>query len=168
MSPPDERPSRGPAFWLATFFGAGLLPKAPGTWGSLASLAIWAPLVLFSVPEWLRVLLAVVVFLIGIPASTRAAAVLGKDDPKEVVIDEVAGQGLALALAAPSVASIVLGFALFRLFDVKKPWLVGWADRELHGGLGIMADDMIAGALALVVLTAFERWAVPALGIPWP
>lgn len=161
---PGPAPHRGPAFWLATWFGSGLFPKAPGTMGSLASLVVWAPLVLWGAPWWVRLGLAFAIFAVGVPVSTAAARALGKDDPKEVVIDEVAGQGVALALAAPLGLSVLLGFALFRLFDIAKPPPVGTADRHLHGGLGIMVDDMLAGGYALALLFVAERWLYPLLG----
>jgi len=144
-------------FWLAVFFGSGLAPKAPGTAGSLASLVVWAPMVLAPVDAWVRVVAALAFFLVGIVAADRAAKVLQNPDPKEVVIDEVAGQGLALALAGPTVASVVVGFALFRLFDVWKPWPIRVADRRIKGGLGIMLDDVLAGVIACACLTGLER-----------
>lgn len=156
--------SRGLAFWWATFFGSGLSPKMPGTVGSAASFVLWAPVVLFELPWWARLLLVVVVFVTGVPASTRAQQILQKEDPGAVVIDEVAGQGLALLLCGPHVASLVAGFALFRLFDIWKPWPVSAADR-LHSGFGVMADDLVAGGYALVGLVLLERFAWPALGI---
>jgi phosphatidylglycerophosphatase A len=164
----DARPPRSAAFWLATWFGSGLLPKAPGTWGTIASLFLWAPMVMLETPWWARLLTSLAIFAIGVPVSTKVAKEVGKDDPKEVVIDEVAGQGLAYVLAAPTVTSLVVGFALFRFFDIKKPWPVGWADRNLHEGTGIMVDDMLAGAWALGLLFALERYGLPALGVtPW-
>lgn len=157
-APEPSAPSRPLAFWLATFFGSGLFPKAPGTAGSVASLVLWAPLVWLETPWWVRLGLAVLIFAVGIPVSTRTAELLGKDDPKEVVIDEVAGQGVALCLAGPTVVGVLLGFALFRVFDIAKPPPVGTADKRLHGGLGIMLDDMIAGAYAVGILTAAEHY----------
>lgn len=157
MTESAPRPPRDLAFWVATFFGSGLAPGMPGTVGSLASLLVWAPLVWFEVPWWVRLVAAVAFFAIGVPATARTAKALGKDDPKEVVIDEVVGQGLALLLAASSVLSLVVGFALFRFFDILKPWPVSWADRR-HDAVGVMLDDVLAGLYALALLTAAERW----------
>lgn len=167
MSEPSEDPAprtRGLAFWYATFFGSGLSPKAPGTVGSAASFVLWAPVVLLELPWWARLLLVAFVFLTGIPASTRTQQIMQKEDPGAIVIDEVAGQGLALLLAGPSVASLVAGFALFRLFDIAKPWPVSAADR-VGGGFGVMADDLVAGGYALVGLVVLERWLWPVLGL---
>jgi phosphatidylglycerophosphatase A len=155
------KPRRDLAFWYATWFGSGLFPTAPGTVGTIACLPLWGALLYFEVPWWGRLGLAFALFFVGIPAATRTAENLGKDDPKEVVIDEVAGQGVAIAFAATTWPALIVGFALFRLFDITKPPPVGWADKKLHGGLGIMLDDMLAGGMAAAGLYAFERWAWP-------
>lgn len=153
----DSPAARGPWFWISVFFGSGLAPVAPGTFGSIAAMALWGPLVWFS-PHWGLILLAsLLVFLLGIPASAAGARAFGTDDPGHVVIDEVAGLGLALVVAQPVWWHLVLGFALFRFFDIVKPWPVAWADRRVHGGLGIMLDDMIAGAYAAGFLWAAMR-----------
>lgn len=161
---PPAAPARDLAFWYATFFGSGLSPKMPGTVGSAASFVLWAPVVLLELPWWARLLLVVLVFLTGVPASNRAQQILQKEDPGAIVIDEVAGQGLALLLAGPHLASLIAGFALFRLFDIAKPWPVSAADR-LGGGFGVMADDLVAGGYALIGLVLLERFLWPALGI---
>jgi phosphatidylglycerophosphatase A len=165
QSPVAHSRARSPAFWLGTFFGSGLSPFMPGTAGSLASLLLWVPIVYVDTPWWGRLLLAVAIFLVGIPISTRCAEILDNEDPKEVVIDEVAGQGVAVVLCAAHPASLAAAFVLFRIFDIAKPWPVGWADKKLHGGLGIMVDDMLAGGFALGCLWLVERYAWPALGI---
>jgi phosphatidylglycerophosphatase A len=137
---------------IATWFGSGLLPKAPGTWGSLAALPpglllLW----LGGAPALIVGILAV--SIAGVWAGERFAEALGKDDPGAVVIDEVAGQWLALlpctALGLPEIA---LAFLLFRAADIFKPWPASWADRNIPGGLGIMADDWVAGLYAALAL----------------
>ncbi len=153
-----DQPARGPAFWWATFFGSGLFPRAPGTVGTVASMVLWAPVVLNDLPWWARLLLVGVVFVTGTWAADRAAVLLGKDDPKEVVIDEVAGQGVALLFAPALPWTLVVGFVLFRIFDIAKPWPVSWADRKVHGGLGIMLDDILAGGYALLIMTLLLRY----------
>ena len=154
--------SRGPWFYIATFFGAGLFPRAPGTMGSLASLLLWAPLVMYSAPWWVRAAVVVVVFALGVIASAHVVRTEGREDPQKIVIDEVAGMGIALLLAPPTWFSVVVGFALFRLFDIWKPWPVRWADRRIHGGLGVMLDDALAGFYALGCLLLVLHFAVPA------
>jgi len=147
-----------PAVLLATWFGSGFLPKAPGTWGSLAALPLaW---VLHANAGWVGLALATLaVFLIGIWAANGYTARLGGEDPGPVVIDEVAGQWFTLLPAAyfapfsPDLVIYGAAFVLFRLADIFKPWPVSWADRSIKGGLGIMFDDILAAAYAgLVVL----------------
>jgi phosphatidylglycerophosphatase A len=150
-------------FWalaVGTFGGAGLSPKAPGTVGSVASLALWAPLVLLEASPVVRLAVAAVVFALGTLASAAVVKARG-EDPQIVVVDEVAGMGVTLCLSPPGVASLVLGFLLFRLFDIWKPWPVRLADRRVKGGFGVMLDDVIAGGYALLCLQLFERFVLP-------
>lgn len=136
-----------PAHMLATWFGLGLLPKAPGTWGSLGAL----PFAWFinSFYGWPGLLFAsVIVFALGIWASGFYGAATSASDPGEIVIDEVAGQWLALVFAGQSLLLYAIGFILFRLADIFKPWPASWADRKVKGGFGVMLDDMIAGVYA--------------------
>lgn len=135
------------AWLLATWFGAGDLPGAPGTWGSLAALPFaWALIALGGVPT--LVAAAAVVFLIGWWASDAMIVASGITDPGRVVIDEVTAQWLAVAMIGSQWWQLLIAFLLFRLFDIWKPWPVSWADRYLHGGLGVMADDIIAALYA--------------------
>jgi phosphatidylglycerophosphatase A len=142
-----------PAGWIATGFGAGLSPVAPGTVGSLAALLPW--LALRELP-WLGVLAVLAfVFSLGTWASNRVSERLGINDPGCIVIDEFVGQWLALLplLWQPGSAWwLPVGFGLFRLFDVWKPWPVSLADRRVKGGIGVMLDDAIAGAMAAALL----------------
>lgn len=133
---------------IATWFGSGLLPRAPGTWGSLAALPFAALLVWFG--GWPLLLAASgLLFVLGTWASERYARRLGKKDPSEIVVDEVLGQWLVLLPWALDPFAYLLGFAAFRVFDIAKPWPVSLADRRLAGGLGIMLDDVIAAGYAL-------------------
>ncbi len=142
-----------PAAIIATWFGSGLLPWAPGSWGSLTALP----------PAWLiahflgpRVLVAaaVIVFFLGWWAAERVQQASGVADEGSIVIDEVAGQWLTLAVAPADPLAYAAGFLLFRLFDITKPWPARWADRRIPGGLGVMADDVIAGIYAAIALVA--------------
>lgn len=142
---------------LATLFGIGRIPLAPGTFGSLAAALIAVPIAASGGPIALA-LAAAAAALIGIPAAARAARAMGRDDPGAVVIDEVAGQWLALVPAGNDLAAWALGFLAFRLFDIWKPGPVGWADREIGGGLGIMLDDVIAGVLAAGVVALAQPY----------
>ncbi|MEW9571247.1 phosphatidylglycerophosphatase A [Rhodanobacter sp. Si-c] len=140
-----------PAGWIACGLGSGLAPVAQGTFGSLAAILPWLLLRELSLP--LNLLAIVLGFVLGVWACEMAGRALGVDDHRALVWDEFVGQWIALlpALLAPWWA-IVLGFALFRLFDVWKPWPIREFDRRLKGGLGVMVDDVIAGVFAAVVL----------------
>jgi phosphatidylglycerophosphatase A len=143
---------------LATWFGSGLSPWAPGTAGSLAALP-FAGLLAWAGGPWLLLAAAVAVFGVGVWASAVYRRRAGREDPGEVVIDEVAGQWLALVPAPLDPVLYTLGFLAFRLFDIWKPWPVGWLDRRVPGGLGIMLDDIAAGVYAgAVVMLGSELW----------
>jgi phosphatidylglycerophosphatase A len=145
-----------PAGWLACGFGSGLAPVAQGTFGSLAAILPWLLLRQYSLP--VNLLVIAVGFAIGVWACDVAGRRLGVDDHRSLVWDEFIGQWIALlpALLAPWWA-IVIGFALFRLFDVWKPWPIRWLDQHLKGGLGVMVDDVIAGIFAAIVLWVILR-----------
>lgn len=150
------------ALVLSTWFGAGLSPKAPGTVGSVASLVLWAPLVLLDTAWWLRLVVAVVVFAVGVVASQAMVEARG-EDPQLVVIDEVAGMGVTLLFAGAGWLPLLLGFVCFRVFDIWKPWPVRVADDKVGGGFGVMLDDVLAGVYALIVLTLLEQRVLPLL-----
>ena len=145
-----------PATLLATWFGAGRLPWAPGTWGSLSALP-FAWLLLALGGAWQLLLATALVFALGLWASDRYMKAVGLHDPGAIVIDEVAGQWLTLTIAPLDPLAFLLGFVLFRVADVLKPWPAGWLDRRVGGAFGVMIDDVAAavyagGALALVVI----------------
>ena len=151
--------------WLACGFGSGLTPLAQGTFGSLAALLPWLGLRLL--PVWIYGLVLLAGFAIGVRACDVAGRALGVDDHRSLVWDEFIGQWLALlpllALLLPAGGYSwwmpVAGFALFRLFDVWKPWPIRWLDRRVKGGFGVMIDDAIAGMFAAIVLAAL-LWAL--------
>jgi phosphatidylglycerophosphatase A len=134
-------------------FGLGRLPLLPGTWASLAAL----------LPAWVvgahwgslpvAVAAIVLLFLGGWAAGVHAEHI-GIRDPTEIVVDEVAGQWLVLAALPPTALATFLGFVAFRGFDILKPWPIGNADRRIHGGFGIMLDDVLAAVAAIVVCRA--------------
>lgn len=142
-----------PAVVLATWFGAGLSPKAPGTAGSVAALPFaW---VILQMTGWPGLLLAtVIVFFVGLWASNGYTTLSGDEDPGPVVIDEVAGQWLVLCVVPLEWPWFLAGFVLFRIFDIFKPWPVGWLDRHVKGAMGIMIDDIAAGLYAMAILYA--------------
>jgi phosphatidylglycerophosphatase A len=156
-SPPPSRP-RAPlwAKLVATFFGTGLMHPGPGSWGSAATVLLWWLLSSWISPNWqpaATMLLAAGAMLVGIPAATRVARAAGLKDPQFVVIDEVAGQLITLIAVPVSWKSMVLGFILFRGFDIVKPPPVRQLE-HLPGGIGIVLDDVGAGLYALVIMQA--------------
>jgi len=148
------------ALVVATWFGAGLSPKAPGTVGSLFSFVLWAPLVLLESPWWVRLGAVGVVFVAGVIASNVVVKERG-EDPQVIVIDEVAGMGITLLFAPASLTLLAVGFLCFRVFDIWKPWPVSWADQKVGGGLGVMLDDVLAGVYALGVVLLLQTWLLP-------
>lgn len=142
---------QNPIHFAAFGFGSGASSVAPGTMGTLAALPIWyfvfAPL---STDAYLLTL--IVATIIGIWICHQTSEDIGVHDHGGIVWDEFVGLWIALFAVPMHWFWILLGFALFRLFDIWKPWPIGWADRRVSGGLGIMLDDVIAGVYALVVL----------------
>lgn len=151
---PGSLRSSHPVAFIATWFGSGLMPKAPGTWGSLTAIPFAYIIYLIGGPVFLLVV-AIIAFVIGIWASAAYALAAGKPDPSEVVIDEVAAMWLVLAFVPFSWLFWGLAFVSFRVFDVAKPWPVNLADAKLKGGFGIMFDDIIAAIYAIVCVTIF-------------
>ncbi|WP_395684270.1 phosphatidylglycerophosphatase A [Dokdonella sp.] len=142
-----------PAGWIACGLGSGLSPRAPGTAGSLAALLPWLVLRDLEWPAYVAVI--AFAFALGVWVSNVAIARLRIDDPGVVVWDEFVGQWIALlplVLAPRAWPWTLAGFALFRLFDIWKPWPVSWADRRIKGGFGVMLDDVVAGLYAAIVL----------------
>ncbi len=142
-----------PAALVATFFGSGLLKPASGTWGSLAALAPGLLIAdYFGAPGLL--IGAALAYAAGHWASTVWINGTEDKDPSPIVIDEVAGMWLTMTLAPLTPLGILLAFALFRLFDIVKPWPVRWVDKKVGGATGIMLDDVLAGIWAALVLLA--------------
>ena len=146
------------AYRLAIFGGAGLSPYAPGTVGTLASFVLWGPLLVLQLPPMAYAMIVVMVMGLAICSSNIAAKELGGGDPQQIVIDEVAGQGVALMGCPCCLGAVLCCFVLFRLFDATKPWPISWLDRHVHGGLGIVLDDVAAGLCAAFVLQSLH-WA---------
>ncbi|WP_457595256.1 phosphatidylglycerophosphatase A family protein [Hydrogenimonas sp.] len=127
--------------------GSGLLPKAPGTWGSLVGLGLGAAILLY-LPVSTLFLLTILVTLFGIRQIDRYEARTGIHDDKRIVIDEIAGIWLALCFSGATLPALLFSFLFFRLFDILKPSIIGRIDREAPGGWGVMGDDLVAGAAA--------------------
>jgi phosphatidylglycerophosphatase A len=147
-----------PAIILATWFGCGLMKPAPGTWGTIGALPFGIfMLVLGGWPILLAG--AILISAIGYWAAAEYEKQSGTHDASSIVIDEVAGMWIALLPAALNPISAALAFILFRLFDILKPWPVGWADKKLPGALGVMADDILAGIIAAILLYGIRHYA---------
>lgn len=136
---------------LATWFGAGYLPKAPGTWGSIAALpfAWW---IYHAVGVGGLAAATGIVFVVGVWAAQVYVDDTGGEDPGPVVIDEVAGQWLTLLVVPTDPLLYALGLVFFRIADIIKPWPASWADQKIKGGFGIMLDDIFAGLYAAAAL----------------
>jgi len=154
--PPVRFDRRRAHHWLAFGFGSGLLPGAPGTWGTLAALPLY--LLLAPLPPAYYLALIAAMFLLGVWACGRAGRELGMHDHPAIVWDEVVGYLLAMTAVPLDWRWVLAGFALFRLFDILKPWPIRWLDRRVGGGLGVMLDDVAAGLLAWGGVQLLIRW----------
>ena len=141
---------------LASWFGSGFLPGAPGTWGSLLALP-FAWLIVAHDTRWMLLVAAAILFFIGWGAAHFAIRGGGDQDPGWIVIDAVVGQWLTLFALPLNLFAYAIGFALFRLFDIWKPWPIRTVERHCGGGFGIMIDDVLAAIYALIVI-AIGRW----------
>lgn len=148
-----------PAHLIAFGFGSGLVPKAPGTAGTLLGLPLyWAILAIApDLPN--QIILLVATFVLGVWACGRAGRALGVADHGGMVWDEIVGFALVLLFIPAGVAWLVLAFALFRLFDILKPWPIRLADTRLKGGFGVMFDDLLAALYAIAVIKGVQ-WLV--------
>ena len=146
----SPRPFRSPTQFLAFGFGAGLSPRAPGTVGTLLAV----PLYLFFAPTplWLYSAIVLAAALVGVWICDRASEELGVHDHSGIVWDEFVGLWIALWAVPAEPVWIILGFIVFRIFDIAKPWPIGPLDRHVAGGFGIMIDDVVAGIFSCATL----------------
>jgi len=142
--------------FLAFGCGTGLLPRAPGTWGTLLAVPLLWPLKTLSGPGYLLTLLAL--FALGVWICGRVGSRLGVDDHGGIVWDEMVGFWLTMAFAPPGWGWLLAGFALFRPFDILKPWPIAELESRVHGGLGVMLDDVLAALYAMIVLAAIGQF----------
>jgi phosphatidylglycerophosphatase A len=146
-----------PAAWISTWFGAGLLPKMPGTFGSIAALPFgW--LIHTSYGSTGLLVATALVFIAGWWSTAGYIAADGRSDPGMVVVDEVAGVWLTLAFVSLDVEGYIAAFLLFRFFDIVKPWPVRSIERSVPGALGVMVDDIAAAVFAIVVYILFATY----------
>ncbi|MDT8408361.1 MAG: phosphatidylglycerophosphatase A [Wenzhouxiangellaceae bacterium] len=141
---------------LAFGFGSGLSPKAPGTAGTVMGMLLAYPITAMEL--WAGLLLVGMAFIAGIPICQKASDALGMHDHGGIVWDEFVGIWLVLVLVPFDWAWWLAAFAAFRLFDIVKPWPIGWLDRRVHGGFGIMLDDLVAALYAAGLLGLVGVW----------
>ena len=142
--------------FIATGCYSGYLPKAPGTWGSLVGLLLFFLLHTLSLEIYLAVIAGI--FVIGTFAAGEAEKIMDHKDPGLVVIDEIVGMLITIIAVPATPLAMVLGFLLFRIFDILKPFPVNFFDQRFHGGLGIMLDDVMAGIYSLIILQVLFRF----------
>lgn len=141
---------RSPVLFLAFGFGSGLAKKAPGTFGTLAAVPLWYGMQFLSLSAYLGIILVATV--LGCYLCGAASKKLGVHDHGGIVWDEFVGYWITMILAPAGWLWALYGFVLFRIFDIAKPPPIGWVDRRVHGGTGIMLDDILAGIYAALVL----------------
>lgn len=146
-----------PAHFLSLGFGSGLAPKAPGTFGSLAAIPFYLLLSLWLSPMQIA-LLALPLFLLGIWACDKTGKALGVSDHGAIVWDEIVAMLPLLAMAGTAPLALAAAFALFRLFDISKPWPISWFDARIKGGFGVMLDDALAALPAAGLLYLILPW----------
>lgn len=141
---------KNPIHFLSLGFGSGLMPFAPGTFGTLAAIPVYLLIWNLSVVNYSIVVAGL--FLLGVFLCQKTSDALGVHDHSGIVFDEFVGFFITMTAVPHDWKWIVIGFVLFRLFDVLKPWPISWLDKKIHGGLGIMLDDVLAGLFALAVI----------------
>jgi phosphatidylglycerophosphatase A len=146
---------RKPLHLLAFGFGSGLAPKAPGTFGTLVAVPLYLLMADLSLPIYLGLVLAG--SLLGVWICGQTSRDLGVHDHGGIVWDEIIGYLLTMAFAPPGWVWLLVGFLLFRFFDILKPWPIRWLDRQVAGGVGIMLDDLLAGVYAGLIMLLLER-----------
>jgi phosphatidylglycerophosphatase A len=141
---------------LATFFGVGLFPKAPGTMGTIATIPLVLLLSHFGVFTYMIV--TILLLPVGIVAAEFYEQDKGGHDHKEIVIDEVLGFLITMLWLPMTWQAILIGFALFRVLDITKPLFIGYLDKKIQGGLGVMVDDVAAGIVASIIMQALYTY----------
>ena len=150
IEPSSRRWNNHWVHFLAFGLGSGAAPKAPGTFGTLAAIPLY--LLLAQLPLWAYLVIVVASFALGIYLCGQASKDMGVHDHGGIVWDEFVGFWITMIAVPMQWPWIIAGFVLFRFFDIIKPWPIGWLDKRVHGGLGIMIDDVIAGIFALIIL----------------
>ena len=147
---------RNPIHFLAFGFGSGASPVAPGTAGTAMAVLIYLLLPAMNTVSYSVFVL--VSLIIGIWLCGKTSRDLGVHDHGGIVWDEFTGFWLTMLMAPPGWIYVIVGFLLFRFFDIVKPWPIRWVDRQIHGGFGIMMDDVLAGVMAMICLQLLAVW----------
>lgn len=142
-----------PAHFFGFGFGSGLIPLMPGTMGSIAAIPVIVAMSYLALPYYL--ILTVFSAVIGILICQKVSHDLGVHDHGSIVWDEIAGMMIVFIAIPISWHSLLIGFLLFRFFDILKPWPISFLDKHVHGGFGIMIDDLVAGLFSLILLHGF-------------
>ncbi len=154
---PDWRMiTRHPAYFVAFGFGSGLSPWGPGTLGTLVAYPLYFLLAWCGISGVWLAALCVPLFAIGVKICAMSDELLGMHDHSGVNYDEIVAMLLVLAFVPATPLAWVLAFVAFRVFDIIKPWPIGWVDRHVSGGFGVMIDDILAAIMALLVMTLFS------------
>ena len=158
INPKFSQLLKNPVHFLAFGFGSGLAPKGPGTAGTVVALALWPLLATLPLHTYIGVVVAA--SLLGFYLCGKTAHDMGVHDHPGIVWDEIAGYWLTMTALPASWSWALAGFVLFRLFDIWKPWPIRWLDRQVHGGVGIMVDDLLAGLFAWAILFSVSQWMI--------
>jgi phosphatidylglycerophosphatase A len=149
---------RDPRSFLACGFGSGCLPYIPGTCGTAVAVILYY--MIASTPLWFYALITVLVIAVSIYLCGYVRTRYGLDDPGEACIDEFPGLLITLIAVPPHWHLVLIGFILFRFFDMVKPGPIGWLDRNIHSAFGMVLDDLVAGVCAAIVLQILMIWIV--------
>ncbi len=142
-------------YFIAFGFGSGLIPKAPGTFGTIAAIPIYY--LICDIPSVLYLLLCIIGFIFGVKIVDFVSLQLDEDDYPGIVWDEIVGFLFVMFLVPISFTNICVGFILFRIFDIWKPLPIRWLDKRFKGGFGVMVDDVVAAFYAWILLQIFIR-----------
>ena len=154
-TPLPEKIWQDPWYFLGSGFGIGALPGMPGTYATLAAIPFY--LVMQRWPWWIYLLVVIATFFLFGKLSGRISKEIGVPDHTGLVLDEFVGYWVTMFLLPPTWWNIIAGFILFRVFDIWKPWVIGWLDQHVESGYGMMLDDVVAGVFANIILQGV-RW----------
>jgi len=141
---------RNPHYFIAFGVGSGLSPIAPGTMGTLAAIPIY--LLMVQMPTIFYLIGIIGLYYLGVYVSEKVSIDIGIDDYSGIVIDEIVGFLITMMFIPPTMGNMVLGFVVFRFFDILKPWPISFIERRFKGGVGVMLDDVVAGLFAFVTI----------------